>query len=65
MPQLRLLVSRAKIDTLEDQAVDVFYVTDENGEKIIDDPRLKNIRRLLLETIIAGLPKENHLKWAK
>ena len=60
--QLRLSVARAKIDTLQDQVVDVFYVTDENGEKIIDDPRLETIRRLLMETINGLQPEENHLK---
>ena len=36
-----------------DQIVDVFYVTNRSGEKIIDRTRLDQIREALIETIEA------------
>jgi [protein-PII] uridylyltransferase len=51
--ELGLSVSRAKIGTHLDQVVDVFYVTDQSGQKITDDARLDEIRRRLLEAIEA------------
>jgi [protein-PII] uridylyltransferase len=49
--ELGLSVARAKIGTHLDQVVDVFYVTDQNGRKIEDDPRLDEIRQRVLEVI--------------
>ena len=49
--QLGLSVILAKIATHLDQVVDVFYVTDANGEKIEDGDRLRHIREHLFETI--------------
>lgn len=46
-----LSVVLAKISTHLDQVVDVFYVTDFDGEKIRDGERLKDIHRFLTETI--------------
>ncbi len=48
-----LSVSVAKIGTYLDQVVDVFYVTDEPGRKVLDESRLKEIRERLLEEIDA------------
>lgn len=46
-----LSVVLAKIATHLDQVVDVFYVTDEQGEKIHDGDRLRSIRHRLVEHI--------------
>jgi [protein-PII] uridylyltransferase len=46
-----LSVVLAKIATHLDQVVDVFYVTDERGEKIRDGERLRTIRHRLVEHI--------------
>jgi [protein-PII] uridylyltransferase len=47
----RLSVRMAKIGTYLDQVVDVFYLTDLQGEKIEDGCRLAEIRASLLEAI--------------
>ena len=49
--ELGLSVSLAKISTYLDQGVDVFYVTDQNGRKIVDEARLEHIRQQLLHAI--------------
>ncbi len=49
--QSGLSVSVAKIGTYLDQVVDVFYVTDQAGQKIFDEGRLKEIRLQLLDAI--------------
>lgn len=49
--ELGLPVHRAKISTHLDQVVDVFYVTDAEGQKVTDEPRLAEIRRRLLDVI--------------
>jgi [protein-PII] uridylyltransferase len=49
--ELGLSVSLAKIGTYLDQVVDVFYVTDLEGHKIDDEPRLEQIRSQLLQAI--------------
>lgn len=46
-----LSVTLAKIATHFDQVVDVFYVTDADGQKIVDEERLKEIRTHLESTI--------------
>jgi [protein-PII] uridylyltransferase len=51
--ELGLSVSRAKISTFLDQVVDVFYVTDRQGQKVQDRKRLEEIRHRLLEVIEA------------
>ncbi len=48
---LGLSVSLAKIATYLDQVVDVFYVTDLAGQKITDEARLAEIRRVVAEQI--------------
>jgi len=53
--ELGLSVSKAKIGTHLDQVVDVFYVSDQQtGRKIDDEVRLAEIRRRLLAAIEAG-----------
>jgi len=49
--ELGLSVHIAKIGAYVDQVVDVFYVTDLAGNKILDDGRLEEIRTRLLEKI--------------
>ena len=49
--KLGLSVMLAKISTHLDQVVDVFYVTDANGEKIHDGERIRHIRDHLFQTI--------------
>jgi [protein-PII] uridylyltransferase len=52
--ELHLSVRMAKIGTYLDQVVDVFFVTDEAGNKIDDEQFLEHVRRELLGAI------ENH-----
>ena len=49
--ELELSVWRAKIDTIADQVVDVFYVTDRQDRKIHDEEQIEAIRRRLLEVV--------------
>ncbi|UUO07517.1 [protein-PII] uridylyltransferase [Blastopirellula sp. J2-11] len=49
--QLGLSVSIAKIATHLDQVVDVFYVSDEAGQKIEDEQRLQEISSRLIEAV--------------
>jgi [protein-PII] uridylyltransferase len=49
--ELGLSVSLAKIGTVLDQVVDVFYVTDQHGNKIHDESRLQEITAKLLAAI--------------
>ncbi len=49
--EMDLSVSVAKIGTYLDQVVDVFYVTDQVGGKIIDEQRLQQISARLLQAI--------------
>ncbi|MGQ9505159.1 MAG: HD domain-containing protein [Thermogutta sp.] len=44
---------RAKIGTFLDQVVDVFYVTDRSGQKILDSERLQKLRRNLMQVLQA------------
>ena len=48
-----LLVQRARIGTVMDQVVDVFYVTDQDGNKIENEFRLQEIRCRLMEVMLA------------
>ena len=49
--ELGLQIHLARISTNADQALDVFYVSDQNGAKITDLPRLRELR----ETLVAKL----------
>jgi [protein-PII] uridylyltransferase len=49
--ELGLSVHLAKIATYVDQVLDVFYVTENDGRKIVDEGRLKEIRARILEAI--------------
>ena len=48
---LQLGIVAAKIGTYIDQVVDVFYVTDTQGKKIVDEARLQSACDTLLETL--------------
>ncbi|MGH7360738.1 MAG: HD domain-containing protein, partial [Candidatus Methylomirabilales bacterium] len=52
---LGLDLSLAKITTEADQAVDVFYVTEPDGSKVPEGPRMEEIRRRLTEAISEGI----------
>ena len=49
--QLGLSVHAARISTRLDQGVDVFYVTDGNGNKVEDPVRLEKIRASVKEEV--------------
>jgi [protein-PII] uridylyltransferase len=51
--EMGLSVALAKIGTYLDQVVDVFYVTDQAGAKVLDEERWRQIRERLLEAISA------------
>ena len=53
---LGLSVHMAKIGTRLDQVVDVFYVTDMQGNKVVDEAGLDTIRATLLEEISENRP---------
>ena len=48
-----LYVERARIGTVTDQVVDVFYVTDQDGNKIENEFRLQEIRVRLMKVMLA------------
>ena len=45
----RLVLAFAKIDTHLDQVADVFYVTEQNGDKLTDPQRQADLRAALLD----------------
>ena len=49
-------ISRAKITTEGQCAVDAFYITDDNGDKIKDTTRLKELCTHLSEILEEGRP---------
>jgi [protein-PII] uridylyltransferase len=49
--ELRVSVDLAKISTNFDQVVDVFYLTEQDGQKIVDEQRLNEIRDRLMQTL--------------
>lgn len=49
--ELKVSVDLAKISTNFDQVVDVFYLTEQDGRKIVDDQRLDEIRSRLMQTL--------------
>lgn len=53
--ELGVDLSLAKITTEADQAVDVFYVTEPDGSKVAEGPRMEEIRRRLTEAISEGI----------
>jgi [protein-PII] uridylyltransferase len=52
---LDLDVALAKIATEVDQAMDVFYVTEKDGDKVADGPRMERIRGALLHAVAEGI----------
>lgn len=51
MTRLRLQIVSAHIYTYGSRVVDVFYVTDNNGEKIVDEAVLDNIKSTITEVL--------------
>jgi [protein-PII] uridylyltransferase len=45
---LRLDIRHAKVQTLGDEVVDSFYVVDQHGSKLDDEPRISELRRAVL-----------------
>ncbi len=54
MVNLQLDIYLAKISTEANRAINVFYVTDLDGEKIFDSDRVAHIRETLVDVISAG-----------
>jgi [protein-PII] uridylyltransferase len=54
--EMQLILHFAKISTHLDQVVDVFYVTDLNGQKIEESTRLYMIRQRLLQAVRTPRP---------
>ena len=50
--EMGLNVHVARITTHLDQVVDVFYVTDEHGAKIVEGERLERIKHVLGESLL-------------
>ncbi|NOY85819.1 MAG: [protein-PII] uridylyltransferase [Deltaproteobacteria bacterium] len=46
-----LSIHTAKVSTKVDQAVDVFYVTDLNGGKILDETKIEAVRKTLMQAL--------------
>lgn len=53
MHRLGISIHLAKISTNVDQVADIFYVTEENGGKILDRERLEDIRHALYQNLVA------------
>jgi [protein-PII] uridylyltransferase len=49
--QSRLSISFAKINTEGERVADVFYVSDENGGKVVDEAQIERLRQSILTTI--------------
>ena len=49
LAEKRVVLHFAKIDTHLDQVADVFYVTEQDGSKLLDPERRDDIRQALLE----------------
>jgi [protein-PII] uridylyltransferase len=45
---LRLDIRHAKVQTLGDEVIDSFYVVDQHGAKLDDEPRIAELRRAVL-----------------
>jgi [protein-PII] uridylyltransferase len=55
LSEMDLDVVLAKITTEVDQAMDVFYVTEKDGGKVVDGDRMEAIRATLVRTIAEGI----------
>jgi [protein-PII] uridylyltransferase len=51
LAQKQVVLHFAKIDTHLDQVADVFYVSEQDGSKLTDPDRLREIREALLDTV--------------
>ena len=52
--ELALVIHVARISTNADQALDVFYVSDREGNKITDLDRMRILRATLIERVEAN-----------
>ncbi len=59
--RLALSIHVAKISTNVDQVADVFYVTEEQGDKILDAVRVEHIREFLRENLLPQNDAEERL----
>ena len=55
LSELQLDLRLAKITTEDDQVLDVFYVTEKDGGKILDEGRMEEVREALERAIAEGL----------
>jgi [protein-PII] uridylyltransferase len=55
LSEMDLDVALAKIATEVDQAMDVFYVTERDGAKVPEGPRMEEIRQTLVHAIAEGI----------
>lgn len=51
--QLDLTIALAKVNTEGQSVADVFYVSDADGNKVLDSNRMKSLQRVLYERILA------------
>ena len=49
--KLKINIQSASVSTFGDKAIDVFYIKDDNGNKINDVEKIKNIHKQLDQTI--------------
>lgn len=54
LDDLLLDVRLAKVSTMKDRAVDVFYVADRHGEKLVDPDHLREVEKALLFSLSRG-----------
>ncbi len=59
LASLRMVLHFAKIDTHLDQIADVFYVSEQDGQKILDPQRQDQIRELLVQLATEGLEESS------
>jgi [protein-PII] uridylyltransferase len=51
--QLGISIHLAKISTNVDQVADIFYVTDDQGVKLVDPERLEKVRQALYQSLVS------------
>ena len=49
--ELDVDIALAKISTEGNRAIDVFYVTDSDGQKIVEEAALDSMRQAMLEVV--------------
>lgn len=61
---LRLRILSSKITTYGDRAVDVFYVTDEQGHKLVDEKAITQLKEALLAMLAVPEPATRRKSYA-